>query len=266
MIEASGMNDSNANQTYIHTGLVHGVEGPEFAFRRIFADHPIHSLLDVGCGTGTWLRAASTCGVTDLKGIDGHDFKEDQLHCPFDAFQRVDLNKEWNLNRKFDAALCLEVAEHLEESTAGTLIGCLTRHADLIIFSAACPGQPGQQHINCQWPSYWQKLFNEHGFVCTDDLRWRIWDDERIESWYRQNIFVARHDPDSAGSEPRIAAVIHPAMFTTLMTCAVQASFDQAALEGHRSPSWYLKTFVIGGTRKLKAFVTKLIGGSSKQA
>jgi hypothetical protein len=41
-------------------------------------------------------------------------------------------------------------------------------------------------------------------------LRWKIWDDSRIEPWYRQNLFLARRAVDIAGLEPRIRSVVHP--------------------------------------------------------
>jgi len=80
------------------------------------------------------------------------------------------LTRSWDLKRKFDAVLCLEVAEHLDSAFAPTLIDALIKHGNLIYFSAACPGQTGQHHVNCQWPVYWQQLFNERGFACEDDL------------------------------------------------------------------------------------------------
>ena len=67
-------------------------------------------------------------------------------------FRVVDLTVPWTLERKFETALCLEVAEHLEETSSSLLIKMLTAHADTIVFSAPCPGQNGQHHVNCQWP------------------------------------------------------------------------------------------------------------------
>jgi len=61
------------------------------------------------------------------------------------------------------------------------LVTSLRAHADTVIFSAACPGQEGQGHINCQWPSYWQALFNRNGFECVDDIRPVIWGNTDIE-------------------------------------------------------------------------------------
>ena len=68
------------------------------------------------------------------------------------------------VDRGFDLAQCLEVAEHLTESSADLLVKTLTDLAPLALFSAAHPGQGGQGHLNERWPVYWQRRFSQHGF------------------------------------------------------------------------------------------------------
>src|SRR5579871_6474765 len=160
---------------YDHSLNYHFLEGPKTAFPLIFEGRLPKSLLDVGCGTGTWLRTAIDAGVGDVFGVDGVMVKPENLQVEKKLFLHQDLTKKWNLNRKFEVVLCLEVAEHLEEGYAANLVDAITVHASQVIFGAACPGQTGQHHVNCQWPEYWQRLFNERGYVCSDDVRWRIW-------------------------------------------------------------------------------------------
>jgi SAM-dependent methyltransferase len=195
---------------YNHATSLHTLQGAAAALSTIFRLGAPKSLLDVGCGTGTWLRAAIDLGTLEVLGVDGIAVPEEQLHVARTAIELRDLSSPFNLGRRFDVALCLEVGEHMPESSGTGLISSIVAHSDTILFSAACPGQPGQHHVNCQWPSYWQTLFNGYGYVCDDSVRWQIWDDTRIEPWYRQNIFWARRDPRSAGREPRLKAVIHP--------------------------------------------------------
>jgi SAM-dependent methyltransferase len=198
---------------YDYSKNAHGLPGPGAALKLLCHDLKPRSLLDVGCGMGTWLKAAQEAGVTDVFGVDGIELPPDRFHVSKSLFSLQDLTKPWNLGRRFDTALCLEVAEHLDRQFAAVLVGSLTTHSDCIVFSAACPGQGGQHHVNCQWPAYWQELFNERGYACSDAIRWKIWNDDRIEPWYRQNMFLARRDPVQAGKEPRIEAVIHPDHF-----------------------------------------------------
>jgi SAM-dependent methyltransferase len=229
---------------YLHTPAIHGLTGPRRALECLLPEPRPRSLLDVGCGTGTWLKAASDLGVLDTFGIDGAQIDPEHLHIPSDCYQQMDLNSDWNLGRTFDIALCMEVAEHLQPSSAETLMACLTAHSSVVIFSAACPGQPGQSHIHCQWPSYWQNLFNQHGFVCDDQARWMIWNDSDIECWYRQNVFTARHNPSVAGTEKRLASVIHPEMADTLVANTAVAAAEERFSNGTHPISWYVRTFI----------------------
>ena len=200
------------------------------------------SLLDVDCGPGSWLRAAIDLGITDVQGIEGRIPDNELLFCDEKHIQNVNLTSGWSLHRKFDVALCLEVAEHLPGTSAPSLIHKLCLHADNVIFSAALPEQLGQHHINCQWPIYWQELFNQEGFVCFDDLRWKIWDHETIEPWYRQNVFRTVKNAALAGSEPRIPSVIHPAMHEGMLWQAEKGVREKHRLQieqGSEPVNWY---------------------------
>jgi SAM-dependent methyltransferase len=149
------------------------------------------SLLDVGCGTGAWLRVASELGVADIFGVDGGS---GGLVIPAERFKRVDLEQPLELGRKFDLAMCMEVAEHLSGERARSFVADLARAADVVLFGAAIPGQgdpASDEHVNEQWQSYWADLFTEHGYRTVDAIRPRIWNDDRIAFWYRQNAFLA---------------------------------------------------------------------------
>jgi SAM-dependent methyltransferase len=204
------------------------------------------SLLDVGCGTGTWLFVAQMLGIDDIVGVDGVEIAADRLLMPAEAFRVVDLTTPWTLARKFDIALCLEVAEHLDPHAGRLLVETLTAHADEIVFSAACPGQPGQHHVNCQWPVYWQRLFNGYGFACSDAIRWKIWNDPDVDVWYRQNMFVARRDA-AAGTEERLKAVIHPDLLQHLVfaeATSVATQRVKSVEDGAMPVAWYANSAV----------------------
>ena len=197
---------------YHHAGNLHTKAGALAGMEELFIERPFNSLLDIGAGTGSWLAAAREHGVPDILGVDGLPADEALLCVPRELIRIHDLREPFRLGRRFDVAICLEVAEHLPESSADVLVESICAHTNFVFFSAAAPGQQGENHINCKPPSYWQEKFNAFGFICSDSLRERIWTEGDIEPWYRQNLFVAQLNPNVAGREPRIRHLIHPEM------------------------------------------------------
>ncbi len=78
----------------------------------------IKSVLDVGCGQGTWMRAWQEHGVQELLGLDGPYVDRQILLIPTELFRTVDLREPFRLDRRFDLVQSLEVAEHLPHSSA----------------------------------------------------------------------------------------------------------------------------------------------------
>jgi SAM-dependent methyltransferase len=148
------------------------------------------SVLDVGCGTGTWLSVFMRHGVTDVFGIDGDWVQDSTLQIPRELLSSGDVSKPLNLSRRFDLALCLEVGEHLPSRAAKGLVESLTAAAPVVLFSAAIPGQGGVDHVNEQWPEYWADLFAACGYHASDALRDQVWDDASLAWYYRQNMVV----------------------------------------------------------------------------
>ena len=150
----------------------------------------IDSAVDIGCGVGTWLYVLEEMGAKKIQGMDGAWVNQDFLKIPKESFTQYDFNKEVRLDRNFDLAISLEVAEHIEPENAKTFVLSLVNLSDFILFSAAIPYQSGVGHVNEQWLPYWISLFKEQGFVGVDIIRKRIWNDESIPFWYRQNILL----------------------------------------------------------------------------
>ncbi len=167
------------------------------------------SVVDVGCGIGTWLVEFRDAGITDFLGVDGDYVNRANLLIDPSRFIARDLAQPLALNRRFDLAVSAEVAEHLPAESASTFVGSLTRLAPVVLFSAAIPYQGGHNHLNEQWPEYWEQHFLNYGFVVVDSLRRRIRRIAEIMPWYRQNLlfFVQR---DRLAEFPALAAAFEP--------------------------------------------------------
>jgi hypothetical protein len=104
-------------------------------------------------------------------------------------FIEVNFEQKIALDMKYNLAISLEVAEHISQEHAARFIDSLINASDFILFSAAVPGQGGTHHVNEQWPDYWNRLFNERGYIAADFLRKRLWN-ENVAVWYKQNSFL----------------------------------------------------------------------------
>ena len=160
----------------------------------------IESVVDVGGGTGAWLRSFLELGADSVLLFDSPLVLPD-LVVPSQCFSPIDLAREMPTIKGFDLALCLECAEHLPARQAVPLVQCLTQAAPLVLFSAAIPGQPGIGHINCQPLSYWRSAFAECGFDSFDVVRPMILSDKSIPNWYRQNIILFCQKPIAVSAE-----------------------------------------------------------------
>lgn len=146
------------------------------------------NVVDVGCGNGAWLSVFKEHGIDDVQGIDGDWVKPEMLLFAREQFIPADLEQPFQLSRRFDLVVSLEVAEHLPPDRGETFIGSLVGLGPVILFSAAVPFQGGTNHFNEQWPSYWSTYFMARGYVAVDCLRKKIWTNDRVEWWYAQNI------------------------------------------------------------------------------
>jgi SAM-dependent methyltransferase len=147
----------------------------------------VTSVLDVGCGRGAWLREWKNAGVKTAQGVDGPYVQEGSLLIPVQDFTAIDLSKQFDLLQRYDLVTSLEVAEHLPPTSSEAFVASLTRHADLVLFSAATPGQGGENHINERPLAFWQRLFATRGYEAYDIVRPAFSSSKGVEPWYRFN-------------------------------------------------------------------------------
>lgn len=165
----------------------------------------VRSILDVGCAQGTWLAAWRDLGCLDVMGIDGSYIDRNRLVVPNKKIIEFDLESRFDLGRRFDLVQCLEVAEHLSVARSSSLVEDLTAHSDIVLFSAAPPGQGGAYHVNEQPYEFWRELFNLQGYAGFDCIRPLIRSNKNIPFWYRYNVMLYVRKTTSSSLRNEIA-------------------------------------------------------------
>jgi len=179
----------------------------------VFERYKVDSVVDFGCGVGTWLKNAEKLGATNTTGLEG-DWLDQKMFVANGELLRKDFEKPVNLQRQYDLAISLEVAEHINETNIDQFIDGICSSSDVILFSAAVAGQGGKGHVNEQMQSYWVTMFNDRGYHCIDIIRKSMWGDSNIDVWYKQNVFIfSKKTEDKNFSSDMPLDVIHPELF-----------------------------------------------------
>ncbi|WP_316148612.1 class I SAM-dependent methyltransferase [Cupriavidus sp. BIC8F] len=197
------MNKINALRKYDEVFYRYQREGAILSARNVLpvinAELSPASVVDIGCGAGAWLNIHSKLGVSEVIGIDGDYVDRSVLlfdHCNFIP---MDISQPFDIGRNFDLVQCLEVAEHLPLECSEVLVGNLVRHGKKILFSAAAPGQGGENHINEQRYDYWRDLFARREYFLFDFIRPRVAGNSEVEPWYRYNMLFFVHVSEIEG-------------------------------------------------------------------
>lgn len=156
------------------------------------------SVIDVGCGAGILLEALQSKGCQ----IFGLEYSSPAVKRCKDRgvdVRQFNLEKD-SLKKKisFDVVVSMEVAEHLPERTSDRYLDLLVSLADIIVFTAAPPGQGGLDHVNEQPKSYWITRFKRRNYVLDEELtaQWADkWEkDGNVAVWYYKNLMIFRSE------------------------------------------------------------------------
>jgi len=133
----------------------------------------INSVIDLGCGVGSYLEGTLQAGCTDIFGVEisfdrAKDFFVDKIK---PHIQFGDATIDLNLNRTFDCVMSFEVAEHiLPEETEGFINNVTSLSDKFIILTAAPPGQRGTGHINLKPKDFWINAIQSKGFIYKEQM------------------------------------------------------------------------------------------------
>lgn len=189
----------------------------------------VDSIIDIGCGRGAWLAAFDEKIQHDcyFMGVEGPWNKRSDMVIKNLNFLQIDLNEidQLNLDRKFSLCISVEVLEHLLPKTTEMFINKLCESSDVVLFSAAYKNQGGINHINERVHSDWFKFFERNSYEVYDLFREKLWDNQAIQVWHRQNIFLyVRNHSDvslmlkSKGIKPMVNPsfmnCVHPELYS----------------------------------------------------
>jgi len=149
--------------------------GVAIAFTGLF---PIKSVVDFGCGVGSYLEGFVEAGVRRVQGYE-YAFEASRKYTPAGILPRIqygDLTTRMDV-RVFECAWSVEVAEHLPLESSDTFVENLCRASTRYVFlTAAPPGQAGTGHINCQPQEFWISKFDSRDFAYRQDLMPKLWE------------------------------------------------------------------------------------------
>jgi len=158
-------------------------------FVKLYPVIPHESVVDFGCGTGTWLWVAKACGAKEVLGLDGSYVPKPLLLIEDSEFRACDLEQKVDLDKKYALAMSLEVGEHLSEESADVFVESICNSADIVLFSAAHPGQGGDHHVNEQPAAYWVEKFAKYQYQMLE-IQPFFENNEKILPWYRENMML----------------------------------------------------------------------------
>jgi 2-polyprenyl-3-methyl-5-hydroxy-6-metoxy-1,4-benzoquinol methylase len=152
---------------------------------------------EFGCGVGSQTERLRELGWT-IDGCDGSPHAIEQADPP-GSVRPIDLTAAVMFDPR-PCVICTETAEHIAEEHAPMIVRNIAACArDVIIFSAAPPGQEWPGHINLQPIGYWLTKFRAHGWdnseAETRHLQTRMWQTEAQHMYCKDNFHVLRPMP-----------------------------------------------------------------------
>jgi cyclopropane fatty-acyl-phospholipid synthase-like methyltransferase len=151
------------------------------------------SIIDFGCGCGSYLEGALEAGADRLVGIE-INYKLAQPYIPktLPGIREGDITQPFV--GKFNIAMSVEAAEHIKpEGTAGFIDNLVKTAENAIVLTAAPPGQRGTGHINCRLQEFWIKEIEAGGFkygkALTEECV-KEWSSFNPAKWVLRNLMV----------------------------------------------------------------------------
>jgi cyclopropane fatty-acyl-phospholipid synthase-like methyltransferase len=146
------------------------------------------SVMDFGCGMGFYVRLLRFLGVE----CDGCDGNPNTAKLTLNQCCVRDLAEPFDLGRRYDWALSLEVGEHIPQWFEATFLANLCRHnREGIVLSWAVPGQGGRGHVNERDNDYIKRSLGSRGYENDLNAEFGLRSQSYLP-WFKNTIMVFR--------------------------------------------------------------------------
>jgi cyclopropane fatty-acyl-phospholipid synthase-like methyltransferase len=147
----------------------------------------IKNIVDFGCGMGDYVKNFIKEGYS-CEAYDGNPHTTKLT----DGIAKVlDLSKSFDLVKKYDFVMSLEVGEHIPKKFEGTYIDNLCKHSNkYLLVSWAIIGQNGDGHINCQNNDYIINEFIKRGFKYDSENSYLLRESATNAFWFKNTIML----------------------------------------------------------------------------
>lgn len=149
------------NDEFFQWHVDHAAEYQINTFLWYIEKYKPESVVDFGCGIGSYLQAAYSKRILKLKGLDiSQDAGIYTPHQVRPFIEYIDCTTRIELPTTYDCVLSFETAEHIDPKGTDQFVDNIIRAANKhILFTAAPPGQDGCGHINMHRRDWWIDKF-----------------------------------------------------------------------------------------------------------
>jgi len=151
-----------------------------------FKQHNINTLLDLGCGKADYCANFLQNNIV----CDAYDGNPNTEKISNGIGKILDLSSSFNLNKKYDCVLSLEVGEHIPKIYENIFIDNVCKHTNRwLIISWAILGQDGDGHVNCQNNNYIISKIEQYNLKYNHDHS-NFLRKKSSAPWFRNTIMV----------------------------------------------------------------------------
>lgn len=141
--------------------------------KHIFTTLKPTSILDLGCGVGSYIEGALNAGCQTVMGIEiSFDVAKEFFTNDISPFIRYgDATKQIDIDQTFDCVMSFETGEHIDPNGTQAFIDNIVRFSNkYIVMTVASPGQGGTGHINLRPKDFWISAIESKGFKHKQEL------------------------------------------------------------------------------------------------